>query len=59
MAGRSDFNYSEPPSSTGHCVSQDKIRLGLMSVGIEPLAHDVDADPQAAITRVSAGNTRN
>jgi hypothetical protein len=50
MAGSSDFNYSEPPSSTGHYVSQDKIRLGLMSVGIEPLAHNVDVDPQAAIT---------
>ncbi|KAJ6874104.1 hypothetical protein NC651_032825 [Populus alba x Populus x berolinensis] len=50
MAGRSDFNYSEPPSSTGHYVSQDKIRLGLMSVGIEPLAHNVDVNPQASIT---------
>lgn len=50
MVGRSDFNYSEPPSSTGHYVSQDKIRLGLMSVGIEPLAHNVDVNPQASIT---------
>ncbi|KAJ6980628.1 hypothetical protein NC653_028438 [Populus alba x Populus x berolinensis] len=38
MVGRSDFSYSEPPSSAGHCVFQDKIRSGLMSAGIEPLA---------------------
>ncbi|CAK7323902.1 unnamed protein product [Dovyalis caffra] len=48
MAGRSDFNYSEPPSSAGHYVFQDKIRSGLVSSGIEPLAHNASAVPQAA-----------
>ncbi|KAJ6417532.1 hypothetical protein OIU84_003289 [Salix udensis] len=51
MVVRSDFNYSEPPSSAGHCVFQDKIRSGLMTAGIEPLAHNAGASPQAA-TRV-------
>ena len=48
MVGRSDFSYSEPASSAGHCVFQDKIRSGLMSAGIEPLAHNAGAVPQAA-----------
>ncbi|KAI5606233.1 hypothetical protein POPTR_001G472400v4 [Populus trichocarpa] len=52
MAGRPDFNYSEPPSSAGHYVFQDNMRSGLISAGIEPLAQNADAVPQAATTRV-------
>ncbi|KAF9667216.1 hypothetical protein SADUNF_Sadunf16G0309900 [Salix dunnii] len=54
MAGRSNFNYSEPPLSAGHYVFQDNIRPGLMSSGIESLTHDADA--QAPTTGVERAN---
>ncbi|KAB5521987.1 hypothetical protein DKX38_026306 [Salix brachista] len=54
MAGRSSFNYSEPPLSAGHYVFQDSKRPGLMSAGIEPLTHNADA--QAPATGVERAN---